>query len=151
MRTAPQVLQHYLDEVGAAVLRGDYDAYRDRVSMPFQLVTHASSLTIGTEDALELGFRTFSDNLRSQRITDYLRLVEGAEFLDDALITGRYITHLMAGGHRVMAPFRSHISLRLEGTTWRAASITNALANSRWPVFVPGPSQSPDPKGNQDV
>jgi hypothetical protein len=151
MTTAPHILQLYLDEVGAAVLRGDYAAYRDRVSLPFHLVTHAASLNITTEDDLILGFRTFSDSLRSQRITDYLRLVEGAEFLDDALVTGRYITHLMAGGHRVIPPFRSHISLRLEGATWRAASITNALANSRWPILVPSPIQSPDPKGNPDA
>lgn len=151
MTTAPQVLQLYLDEVGAAVMRGDYAAYRDRISMPFQLVTHTASLTVTHEADLEAGFRTFSDTLRIQRITDYLRLVEGAEFLDDVLLTGRYITHMMAGSYRVLAPFRSQISLRLEDATWRGASITNALANSRWPIIVPITPQSPDPKGNPDV
>jgi hypothetical protein len=93
MRTAPQTLQLYLDEVGAAVMKQDYAAYRERVCLPFHLVTHTNNINVITEEALHLGFTTFADSLRIQKITDYLRLVEGAEMLDDVLLTGRYITH----------------------------------------------------------
>ncbi|MFN4159602.1 MAG: hypothetical protein ACK4GO_14525 [Gemmobacter sp.] len=151
MRTAPQILQLYLDEVAASVMRDDYAFYRSRVSLPFQLVTHAASLHITTEDELRQGFVTFAGTLRIQRVTDYLRLVEGGEFLDDALITGRYITHMMAGAHRILAPFRSSITLRLEGGIWRGASITNALANSRWPLLIATLPETPAPKGTDDA
>ncbi len=137
MRTPHQTLQIYLDEVAGAVLRQDYAAYRDRVALPFQLVTHSASLHIDTEKTLRQGFDTFAQTLQVQRITDYLRLVEGAEELDEVLISGRYVTHMMAGAHRVIPPFRSQITLRLEEGRWRAVSITNALANSRWPMLMP--------------
>jgi hypothetical protein len=137
VRTPHQTLQIYLDEVAGSVLRRDFATYRDRIALPFQLVTHAASLHITDEATLRQGFDTFAQAVQVQRITDYLRLVEGAEELDEALITGRYVTHMMAGAHRVFPPFRSQITLRHEDGRWRAASITNALANSRWPLIVP--------------
>ena len=137
MRTPHQTLQLYLDEVAATVMRRDFAGYRTYIALPFQLVTHAASMHIADEDALQRGFDTFALTLRAQRITDYVRLVEGAEELDEALITGRYVTHMMAGAHRVIPPFRSQITLRLEDGRWRAASITNALANARWPLISP--------------
>lgn len=128
-------------------MRQDFASYRERVALPFQLVTHAASLHIADEDTLRQGFETFAQTLRVQRITDYLRLVEGAEELDEALITGRYVTHMMAGAHRVMPPFRSQITLRHENGRWRAASITNALANARWPLIVPVVAPNDDAEG----
>lgn len=151
MTAAPQVLQRYLDEIAGAVMRRDWPAYRAGVSLPFQLVTHSASLHIDTEEELRLGFDTFADTLRIQRITDYLRLVESAEQLDEALITGRYITHMMAGAYRVIPPFRSQITLRMEDGRWRAASITNALANSRWPIVVPVQITPSDARGSSDA
>lgn len=147
VRTPHQTLQIYLDEVAGAVMRQDYAAYRDRVALPFHLVTHTASLHIDSEQALRQGFDTFAQTLRVQRITDYLRLVEGAEELDEVLLTGRYVTHMMAGAHRVIPPFRSQITLRLEDGRWRAASITNALANSRWPLLLPVVTTQEDAKG----
>ncbi len=148
---APQILQLYLDEISAAVLRGDYAAYRARVCLPYQLVSHLGSQHLTTEAELRQGFDRFVEVLRIRRITDYVRLVEGAERLDDALLTGRYITHLMAGAQRVIPPFRSAISLRLDGARWCGASVTNPLANSRWPGLGPAVSEIPSPKGPADV
>ena len=147
MRTPHQTLQLYLDEVAGAVMRQDFAAYRDCVSLPFQLVTHAASLHIDNEQQLRQGFDTFAQTLRVQRITDYLRMVEGAEELDEVLITGRYVTHMMAGAHRVIPPFRSQITLRHENGCWRAASITNSLANSRWPLILPVVTTQEDAEG----
>ncbi|MGQ0567720.1 MAG: hypothetical protein ACT4OK_22010 [Gemmobacter sp.] len=149
MRDAHHTLQIYLDEVAAAVMRQDYAAYRERVALPFQLVTHTASLHIDTDAVLRQGFDTFAQSLQMQKITDFLRLVEGAEQMDEALITGRYVTHMMAGAHRVIPPFRSQITLRHEDGRWRAASITNALANSRWPLILPIVAQDADAKGPQ--
>ncbi len=147
MSDAPGILQAYLDRVAATVMHGDWDAYRGSVCLPFHLVTHAASLRIETEADLRTGFDAFAEMLRSQRITDYIRLVEGAERLDPDLISGRYVTHLMAGAHRILPPYRSQITLRREGAVWRAASISNALANSRWPLHLPRVDDPGPPKG----
>jgi hypothetical protein len=100
---------------------------------------------VSTEETLREGFDTFRGLLKSQRVTDYIRLVESAEAPDRDLISARYVTHLIAGSLRVMDPFHSHITLRLTGNRWTAASITNALANSRWPLDVlRGPETDPE-------
>jgi len=134
---APALLQSYLDDVAAAVMLGDWASYQAHVCLPFHLVTHTANLTVTTDTELRTGFDDFRETLRLQRITDYIRLVETASQIDPDLITGQYMTHILAGGHRVIAPFRSSITLRLIGNQWRAASITNALANSRWPLNMP--------------
>lgn len=141
---APAHLQSYLDVVAAAVMENDWDAYSRHVCLPFHLVTHTANITVSTQTDLRKGFDDFRNTLKSQHITDYIRLVETASQLDPDLITGQYMTHILAGSQRVIAPFRSSITLRLIGNQWRAASITNALANSRWPISIPRLADLPE-------
>lgn len=147
---AAVILQTYLDDIAAAVMAGDFAAYRAGVALPFYLVTHSANLTVTTEAELRDGFTSFHGMLKSQKVTDYIRLVESAQMLDPELITGRYVSHLIAGGMRVMDPFHSQITLRLVDGRWCAASITNALANSRWPLSMPSLPKTDLRKGPEE-
>ena len=131
---APETLQAYLDEVSRTVLADDWETYRMCVALPFHIVSHDENKVVSTEDDLRAGFDQFCDTLRFNRITDYIRLVESATMLDQDLISGSYMSHLISHGQRIMPAFRSQITLQLIGNRWRAASVTNALANSRWPL-----------------
>lgn len=131
---AGAILQAYLDEVSAAVLADDWATYRDGISLPCAVVSHDESKVVTTEADLRAGFDSFRDTLRALKVTDYIRLVEHADRLDIDLISVSYMSHIIAGGHRVVAPYRSVMVLRLAGNRWRAASVTNGLANSRWPL-----------------
>lgn len=145
-----EILQEWLDTVSDAVMRGDFAGYRAHVCLPFHLITHTASLRIEDEAPLRQGFDLFVQMLQAQRVTDYVRLTAGAEQLDDVLITGRYVSHLLvAGGARLIPPFRSAITLRREDGIWRAASITNALANSRWPIHMLQLNDTATPEGPQ--
>ena len=129
------ILQFYLDEVADATMRGDWEAYSQAITLPCAVITHDESKIITTQDELRAGFDHFTTTLRTMRVTDYIRLVEQASRLDHDLISGSYISHLIAGGQRIIAPFRSIMTLRLVGNRWKAASITNGLANGRWPLI----------------
>jgi hypothetical protein len=131
---ATEILQNFLDQVGRAVLADDWDTYRDGICLPCHIISYDESKVVTTVEDLKAGFDIFRDTLRAQRVTDYIRLVEGAHQLDRSLISGRYVTHLIADSHRLLPPFWSEMTLRLVGNSWRAASVTNALANSRWPL-----------------
>lgn len=131
---AAALLQAYLDEVSIAVLADDWITYRRGICLPCAVISHSESKVITTEADLKAGFVSFRDTLRAQRVTDYIRLVDRATLLDPQLISGFYMSHLISGGHRIVAPFQSLMTLRLVGNRWCAASITNGLANSRWPV-----------------
>lgn len=146
---ATRILQDYLDEVGKAVLTGDWDSYRDGVCLPCHIISRDESKVVQTEDDLRAGFDQFCDTLRRQHVTDYIRLVESAARLDGALLSGKYVSHVLAGGQRVVPPFKTQMTLRLVGNRWRAASVTNDLANSRWPLVRLAVHPDQDPKGPQ--
>lgn len=131
-------LQSYLDTIGQAVLEQDWPTYRAGVCLPFHLVNVNASLCITDESELRAGFVSFCQTLQAQRVTDFIRLAASSVHLDENLLSGRYVTHLLAGSHRLIAPFRSQITLRRQpGGAWQAASISHALANARWPWLLP--------------
>ncbi len=132
------ILQDYLDRVGQAVMDEDYEVYADQVSLPFRLITEITTLVISTQAELESGFEAFAEMMQSQKVTDYIRLVDSAVQLDEDLISGRYVTHILSNGNRVMPAFCSQIVIRREdGKRWRAASIANSMKNARWPILLP--------------
>ena len=131
---ATDILQIYLDEISQAVMTDDWATYRAGICLPCHIISHDESKVVSTDADLKAGFDQFGATLRIQRVTDYIRLVESASQLDRDLISGRYVSHVIAGSHRLIPPFRSEMTLRLVGNRWCAASITNALANSRWPL-----------------
>lgn len=147
---AATILQTHLDDMAAAIMSGNFAAYRDGVVVPFHLVNHSESIAMETEEDLQEGFESFCEMLRSQRVTDYIRLVDSAQLLAPDLLTGRYITHVIAGGMRVIDPFSSQISLRRTGGRWCAASITNAIAKSRWPLLMAGQAKTDLRKGPEE-
>ena len=140
---AMQLLQSYLDEIGTAVLVGDWETYRAHVALPFTLITEAATLTVETEEDLRKGFDSFHDMLRFQKVTQYIRLADSAVALSDTLISGRYVSHFIAGAHRIIPPFRSTMTLRLIGNRWVAVAITNSTSNMQWPIQVPRVDQPP--------
>lgn len=143
---AHAILQSYLDEVSRAVLTDDWDTYRDSITLPCHIISHDESKVVATAEDLKSGFELFRDTLQIQKVTDYIRLVESAAQLDPDLISGKYVSHILASGHRVLPPFRSQMTLRLVGNRWRAASVSNALANSRWPLVRLALHPETDPK-----
>ena len=147
---AADILQTYLDEVSLAVLSGDWETYRVRVCLPCHIVSHDESKVVTTVDDLKAGFDQFHDTLRNQRVTDYIRLVESATQLDRDLITGRYISHVISGSHRLTPPFRSEMTLRYVGDRWCAASVTNSLVNSRWPLIRLAVNPDTPSEGSQE-
>ena len=138
------LLQSYMDVVAAAVMQGDWPTYEAHVSLPFHLVTQTADMTVTTQTELRAGFDDFQETLKLQRITDLIQLVETASRLDHDRISGQYMTHLLASGHRVIAPYRSSITLRLIGNQWRAVSIANSSAIARWPITVPKLAEAQD-------
>jgi hypothetical protein len=136
MHDAVAILQTYLDDVTRAVLKRDWNGYRATVALPFHMITHAGTVALETEADLRDNYDGFMQTMQLQRVTDYIRLAQSASQLDKDLITGSYVTHLLSGGQRLLDPFTSQITLRRDGDTWRAVSVTNALSMSRWQVLL---------------
>lgn len=147
---ALQILQTYLDEMSDACMKGDWDTYSACVEIPFTFVTQTATQIITSQEELRKGFDAYFAMLKSQHVTDYIRLAESAVDLDKGLISGRYTSHFLAGTHRIIPPFRSSITLRLKGNRWCAAAISNSLTNANWPVQVPKVGPDLPPKGTEE-
>jgi hypothetical protein len=130
------IMQVYLDEVSFAVLQNDWETYRDRIALPCAVISHDKTKIVVTEEELKEGFEEFRSTLRILRVTDYIRIVDQAIRLDEELISGTYISHVISGGQRILAPFHSAMTLRLVAGRWCAAAVCNGLANSRWPLVL---------------
>jgi hypothetical protein len=57
---------------------------------------------------------------------------------------------VISGSHRLIPPFRSDMTLRLVGNRWRVASLTNGLANSRWPLMRLELPTDTNPEGSKE-
>ena len=131
---ATDILQTYLDVVSRAVLTDDWDAFCNSISLPCHIITLNEDKIVTKVEDLKAGFDQFVDSLRAQRVTHYIRLVESATLQESDVISGHYITHLIAGSIRVMQPLRSKITLQLIGNRWCAVSVSTVLTISRWPL-----------------
>lgn len=129
------ILQSWLDEVGQAVMLGDFDAYARHIVLPFANVNPVATLVVTTEAELRAGFDIFVDMMRTQRVTDYIRLVSEAHTIGEHMISGSYVSNLLSGGQRVSPPFTSTVVLRrAPGGLWQAATIANPLMAPAWPI-----------------
>jgi hypothetical protein len=125
--------QGYLDEMSRVTLAGDWDGYRARVDLPFHLTSGSGNSVVASEAELWPLFQGFHDWLRSEQVTEYLRVVRAAWMLDGGLLSAAYDTHVIAAGQRRRLNSPSQIVLRRapEGD-WRAASIQTPMPISRW-------------------
>lgn len=134
--SAKATLQAYLDTVSKAVMEDDFDTFLAHVALPFQLVTEVTTLVVTSPDDLEAGFDNFVSLLATHKVTDYIRIANAAVELHGALISGRYTTHMLANGQRVLPQFSSQITLRRDGDLWRAVTIAHPSKNARWPLIT---------------
>lgn len=137
MTSSLDIVQFWLDRMSDATINADWETYRTGVDLPLTYVTEGTNVTIATEEELRLGLDAFVATLRGQRVTDYIRIARAAEFVSPHLIAGGYETELLSHGNRVVAPYRSRVILRGKDGVWRAASVVNGLANTKWPLLTP--------------
>jgi len=136
---ADDILQRVVDEVGAALMAGDWDSYVGHVLLPFTLQTGRATMVIETADELRAGFDRFHEMIVVQKLTDYIRLVDAANYTAPDTIEGTYVSHLMRHAHRVVEPYGSTMWLRQVDGRWRIPRIRNELNNASWPLLTPRP------------
>ena len=137
MPSAKDILQTYLDQMGQAVMTGDFAAYADGIALPFTLPTAGGDIIVEPQEELATGLKEFRDMLTSQKTTDLLRTVLNAEFQSDSEILGHYETNILSDGKRTFPVWPSGISLVHQDDHWRATWITNDMDAARWPVNMP--------------
>lgn len=147
MSNARNILQGILDDLGCAVMTDDWQAFHRRVILPFEMVTERAEISVIDAEMLRAGYDEFQAMLRTQRVTDYIRLVEKVEEAAPDMIRGTYVTNILSNGKRILPAYRSLMELKLHDGQWRVSRIVNRWTNDRWPILTPAPTFENDPDG----
>ncbi len=144
------VFQRHLDDVSAALMQGDFDAYFERVCDPLVLVNEKSTTVITGEDQFRFGFDSYVGMLKSQRASHLMRLASSVTELGPELFTGQYVTQILRGGQRIYGPFESALVLRLVDGMWKLCCVASSSHRDGYPINVlpgaPGYAANAKPK-----
>lgn len=126
--------QDALDRVSAAVLAGDFDAYADRIDLPYLIHTSNARLLVENREALRPTFDALHDLLKSEGATHYERVARAAEFVGQDRIEGWHHTHLIANGESIKHPHVSRQVIVRRGRNWQFSEAHYQIRADRWPV-----------------
>lgn len=133
---ATEILQTFLDDIGAAVMAERFEEYSDAVRLPLNILTSSANLYVVTNRDLQDGFDDFTDMIQSRGITRLIRVVMDAWFESPDQIVGIYETNLMKGEEHALPRFYSKMWLGRFDGVWQTTKIHNTINDSRWPILM---------------
>lgn len=143
LAVAPLTLyQTFIDALSQANNDDDFDLYCSYLMLPYSSHTEVSDNIISSVDEVRMFFDTLRETLEEKGCDRLMRRAESAEFVSDDLICGYHATEFHAGETCVFGPIKSRMVLIRKGTDWFLKSVTNSLANSKFPYNVPKPSNA---------
>lgn len=132
--TQPLALyQRFLNAFTQANVTGDFDGYCKMVDFPCSYHSHGRDEVAESPDDARPYFDLVWALLRENRIEEFARIADSAEFLGGNTICGYHISRFMRGGTDALAPVKSRMILQRTGTRWRLKSVTNALKDDEFP------------------
>lgn len=132
--TALRLYQDALNVVSQAILAGDFDAYADRIDLPYLVHTQTARHLIQRRDDLRQTFQALHDSLAARDVTHYERVARAADYVDRDRIEGMHHTHLISHGERVNCPHVSRHTLVRRGDLWQFSEAHYDIRADRWPV-----------------
>lgn len=136
MEDPKAVYQNWLDETSNALMAGDTAAFTKAVSLPFVMRTVVDVTVQETLDDVLEDAENVVDALRSQQVTDYVRLVKRARYLTEDLIEGWHTTYVLRGAINVVAPYGNRMLMaRIDGV-WKVCEAEHELNGHRVPLML---------------
>lgn len=127
---AKAISQEVLDITGAALLSGDFDAFAACFSLPHEIETFEGTMTIKTMAELHERFDKVRGYFKANAVTDIVRHVMEADFVDAETIQHSHQTRVLSGPILVQAPYPSlSIMSQIDGR-WRVTSSQYAIADA---------------------
>ncbi len=136
--TQPLALyQRFLNALTRANATGDLDAYCRMCDFPYSSHSASQDLVVEGVDGVRPFFDGVSDLMRENRIEEFARIADRAEFLSGSSICGYHTCRFMRGGTDALEPVRSRMILNRIGTQWFLKSVTNAVKDCPFPYSQP--------------
>ncbi len=123
--------QHFLDGVVDAFRMRDFEAFRERISLPLTVFSYEGTAVVTEAEDLRHYFHLFVESLDRAGVTDHVRVATSFYQIGPNLAACTYDTYLFRDGTRVIEPYASSSTLRFEEGRWRVVSIMSALPHAR--------------------
>lgn len=138
MTEARDIYQEVLDVLSRAILAGDGDTVLRLIPLPHAVRTMSGQIRIETAAEMIATVEGMQASLKGNGATDYIRIVDHAEFTGTDEITGEHTSHILRGGVRLVPPYRNQLTLRrAEDGTWQVSATSEVVADTRWPILLP--------------
>lgn len=128
---AEDIAEDLLYRTGLAHTTGDMKAAAECFELPQLMETSSGRMLIETEDEVIRVFKNVRRYLAENDVSDIVRTVVSAEFLDPNLIGSTHVSRLMkSDGTLFRAPYPTYSILRRTGGEWRIVSSTYAILDA---------------------
>ena len=123
--------QRFLDDIVDAFRMRDFEAFRERIGLPLTVFSYEGTAVVTEEEDLRHYFHLFLAKLAQAGVTDHARVATSFYQIGPNLASCTYDTYLMRDGERVIEPYASSSTLRLDDGRWKVVSIMSALPHAR--------------------
>ena len=127
-----------LDEISDCFIRRDFQAWRDRLLLPFSLITKAGPVVLETQAEVRQNFDLYLQACDAMQLDQVVRRPMNLEECPDGTWIGTYETNLLRHGHRATDPYVSSALFHVVNGRFIIASILNARGHADWTGVQPG-------------
>lgn len=134
---ALNIYQAHVDALSRAMMARDFEAFAAKIQLPLLIKHVGAEQLIKTEDEMATHFHGLHATLKSQGVTDFIRIAEEATYRADDVIEGTHITHILQSGKRLVQPYPNHLRLERINGEWLETVAANAVLNPERDVLMP--------------
>ncbi len=130
------ICQAWLDRSSVALMDGDVDTVVSMTSFPFTLRTSECEGVVEYAEDLRGDVAAVAGALKGQNVTNFIRLVESAQYLDKDTIEARHTTYTLRDATTLSPPYGSRIVLRRIGEDWKNIEADHEISGARFPLAL---------------
>jgi hypothetical protein len=136
-KSAKDIYQQVVDTLSDALMQNDFAPFSGLVAFPHIMQTLSTTIVMADQTELRVCFDSFALTLKAQSVTDYIRVVDFADFTSDDRIVGQHTSYILRRCHHIAQPYPNRLTLDRGNGIWRVSRAVNAITNVTWPIFLP--------------
>ncbi|SEQ61399.1 hypothetical protein SAMN05428995_105304 [Loktanella sp. DSM 29012] len=130
-----RLFQDWLDHVSDCVVADDFEDWAGHFGLPLSVDSDIGQSVIATNDALHEKFMRWRQMFEAHAVNNMIRTVRDVTRAAGDTIVGYYDTDILHDGKRMKPRFSSHITLKLQGNTWRCVAVRTGMQASDRHLF----------------
>jgi len=124
--------EHFLTDISNAFIECNFDQWRNRLLLPFSLVTKLKPIVLTNDAAVAKNFEQYLVAAKMMNLDLIDRVPISLEECPDGTWLGTLRTRMLCGAHLATAPYTSTALLHDIDGRFRMSSMLNARGHQDW-------------------